>query len=539
MTSIGAYVFAYCEGLTSVSIPGSVTSIEPSAFQFCRSLTNISVDAESTYYASDDGVLFNYDKTTLIVCPEGKSGDYTIPGSVTSVRREAFRFCFSLINISVDAENRYYASDDGVLFNYDKTTLLVWPAGRKGDYIIPGSATGIGAGAFINCRSLTSVSIPGSVTSIGAYAFGYSQGLTSVSISHGVTSIGKYAFAYCESLTSVSIPGSVTSIGADAFWACQGLSSVSISNGVTSIGEGMFSACRSLTSVTIPGSVTSMGAGAFMGCSKLTDATVGWKTPLAVPADIFENTPIASCTLYVPRGTLERYRAAEVWKTFGTIKETAQDVTVEPVAPADAQPGYIILGLEMPADEAFSGTFYVLLPDGLSLDRANTALFEPLASLYELSVTQESAGLWLLRIAPETLRAAGTTYQEVVKIAYAADESTPAGEYDVVIRDLEFLFAGNTAIRQDEITVRITSRKGDGAGVETAGLQQTEVSVSNRILRVTSASAEQIYVYSASGALLYGAGKAPGTVTCNLGRFPQGVLIVRGSSGWTRKVMLR
>ena len=77
--------------------------------------------------------------------------------------------------------------------------------------------TSIGEDAFLNCRSLTSVTIPNSVTSIGKGAFSYCESLTSVTIPNSVTSIGYRAFLDCSSLTSVTIPNSVTSIGSEAF----------------------------------------------------------------------------------------------------------------------------------------------------------------------------------------------------------------------------------------------------------------------------------------------------------------------------------
>ena len=125
------------------------------------------------------------------------------------------------------------------------------------------SVTSIGNGAFLDCISLTSVTIPGSVTSIGDHAFSLCEGLTSVTIPDGVTSIGDYAFWNCSGLTSVTIPGSVTSIGKSAFSECRSLTSVDILDGVTSIGDFAFTACDGLTSVTIPDSVTSIGNYAF------------------------------------------------------------------------------------------------------------------------------------------------------------------------------------------------------------------------------------------------------------------------------------
>jgi TolB-like protein len=130
--------------------------------------------------------------------------------------------------------------------------------------------TSIGNMAFVNCKSLTRVTIGDSVTSIGHMAFDNCESLTRVTIGDSVTTIEFTAFSGCERLTSVTIPDSVTSIGGMAFWNCKSLTSVTIPDSVTSIGKMAFALCRSLTSVTIPDSVTSIGKEAFVYCESLT-----------------------------------------------------------------------------------------------------------------------------------------------------------------------------------------------------------------------------------------------------------------------------
>ena len=134
--------------------------------------------------------------------------------------------------------------------------------------------TSIGKDAFRFCSGLTSITIPDSVTSIGDYAFNGCTGLTSIEVPNSVTTIPAYAFNGCTGLTSITIPDSVTSIGDYAFRFGSGLTSITIPDSVTSIGEGAFLFCTSLMSVTIPDSVTSMGVGAFNGCSGLTSIIV-------------------------------------------------------------------------------------------------------------------------------------------------------------------------------------------------------------------------------------------------------------------------
>ena len=168
VTSIGDFVFSNCKSLTSVAIPDSVTSIGDSAFSYCRSLTSVTIPDSVTSIGGD----------TFRDCTSLTS--VTIPDSVTSIGDGAFASCTSLTGIWVAEGNNDYSSDaSGVLFNKDKITLVQCP-GTFREYTIPDSVTSIGNGAFLGCRSLTSVTIPDSVTSIGESAFYDCSSLTDV-----------------------------------------------------------------------------------------------------------------------------------------------------------------------------------------------------------------------------------------------------------------------------------------------------------------------------------------------------------------------
>ena len=264
VTSIGVSAFYCCKGLTCVTIPDSVTSIGKDAFSGCSSLERITIPFVGTKSGVTSRDTYQYPFGYIFGTSSYDGGVATRQGyygNSTSYTTDATYYIpSSLKSVTVTGGNILY----GAFYNCSGLTSVTIGSG----------VTSIGGFAFYYCTGLSSITIPGSVTSIGNYAF-YCTGLTSVTIPDSVTSIDPYAFAWCNRLTGVTIGNGVTSIDNWAFSLCRSLTSITIPDSVTSIGDYAFNGCTGLTSVTIPDSVTSIGGYVFNGCTRLTSVIIG------------------------------------------------------------------------------------------------------------------------------------------------------------------------------------------------------------------------------------------------------------------------
>lgn len=257
VSRIGNHAFYGCASLLDIHIPYGVLTIEPWAFQDCSSLK----------HANIQGSVLSIGMYAFWNCSSLMS--IYIPGSVNSIGECAFRGCSSLSGITVGELNKDYKSVDGVLFDNACKTLIVCPGGKAGEYSVPDGVALISPYAFYECGSLTGVTVPDGVTSIGENTFEKCSSLTSIILPDSVDSIGQWAFYECSSLTDITVPDGVTSIGARTFYKCSSLADIILPNSVNSIGDEAFSECSSLTSIILPDSANSIGVWAFMNCSKL------------------------------------------------------------------------------------------------------------------------------------------------------------------------------------------------------------------------------------------------------------------------------
>ena len=192
LESIGDYAFGGCTNLTRIDIPSSLESIGEYLFINCLALQSIDVAPGNTAFTSIDGVLLDSAGQALLFYPYGKTASvYYIPDSVTSIDSNAFganliltdisipasvtqigdlalHGCASLENIFVHPDNPAYSDIDGVLYNKDKSILLLYPPGKEKNatYVIPDGVTFFNFYELYSNVQFSTIIIPDSVSNI-------------------------------------------------------------------------------------------------------------------------------------------------------------------------------------------------------------------------------------------------------------------------------------------------------------------------------------------------------------------------------------
>ena len=252
VTSIGENAFGYCTNLADVIISNNVASIGSNAFQYCIGLTSVTIGNGVTSIGEDaflscDRLIEVYNKSSLKIIARDSSFGYV---------------AYSAKNVYTEEGGSKLSKDENgyVIYTDEDEKILVAYLGTETELTLPADITQINQYAFSFYSWVLRITIPNNVTNIGDYAFYECTGLTSVTIGNSVTSIGKQAFARCKGLTSITIPDSVTSIGYSAFYGCAGLTSVTIGNSVTSIGSSAFEGCTGLTNIKFNGTIAQWNA---------------------------------------------------------------------------------------------------------------------------------------------------------------------------------------------------------------------------------------------------------------------------------------
>ena len=200
VTTIGAYAFYGCKGVSSISLPDTVTDICDSAF---RSSGLVSITIPDSVKKISDLAFYQCSLYGI-----------HIPASVETIEGRPFIFCSNLTNIHVDSQNAAYASIDGVLFNKNCTQLIQYPIGnQRTSYIIPDNVTSVLEQAFRQAKNLTEILIPEGIERIEKSAFEDCRKLESVIFPTTLTHLGQSSFFRCDSLTEITFLGAPPKFG--------------------------------------------------------------------------------------------------------------------------------------------------------------------------------------------------------------------------------------------------------------------------------------------------------------------------------------
>ena len=369
LTSIGESAFWNCNGITNLSFSSGIETIGDGAFAYCGGLQEVGFP--STLISIGSGAFRG--------CPIKR---LELPASLTSIGEWAFAelnslsvvisrievpfelsqsvFCSSYNSIWDDAESKYvytYTKSPATLCVPDRTTSAYkaidgWDMFAdivEGEFkettidgLIYSYLEGKGTATVIGRadEELREVNIPGSisvgsanytVTKIGARAF-YDISLQSVNIGEGVETIEKQAFWDSDGINELSLPTTLKTIGDEAFTYAY-INSLILPKGLVSIGSGAFRSCYNIQKVELPSTLTSIGDNAFTGCSSLFSVVSRIQTPFEISPTVFgtegdwneetqkQNWNPCAATLYVPEGTMAKYKAIEGWTMFREIYE--------------------------------------------------------------------------------------------------------------------------------------------------------------------------------------------------------------------------
>ena len=317
---IGAYAFKN-SGIKSASIPASVTSISDGVFVNCSNLETVDVASANTAYSSVDGVVFNKTVTDLIYYPTAKAGEYTVPGTVTTIKQSSGEGTKKLTKITLPPsvktiEESAFESSSLSELAFSGTSgletigkrafiwahlsnvtipasvkLLEWGAfyGQNGNDSFDGQGLKtvtvednsqlkeIGAEAFRGNKKLEKFEFKGTckLEKIRNAAFRDNYSLPSFTFPQTITRIDESAFNGCSSMKSATFkePSSFVFVGSGSFQNC-GLENLKLPESVTTIGQSAFNSCDKLVSIDLPKTTTNVDPRAFQFCTKLTSINV-------------------------------------------------------------------------------------------------------------------------------------------------------------------------------------------------------------------------------------------------------------------------
>ena len=205
----------------------------------------------------------------------------------------------------------------------------------------------------------------------------------------------------------------------------------------------------------------------------------------------------------------------------------------------DSNQGSFDIEVNISADDIKSGLLVVSIPEGFTLDEANTILMQEFVGNFELNITKQAGNSWLLEIKPKSANSAVQNTGEaatLLHIAYKTDEKMKQGDYNVKVSNNQFeTTTDDMPIPTPAITFPVEVIRW-GVSNEQVNTTEPNAYITNSTLYIETAQHEQVSVYNFTGSKFYETSVSEGVTAINAAAFPSGVLIIKGSSGWAKKV---
>jgi hypothetical protein len=204
----------------------------------------------------------------------------------------------------------------------------------------------------------------------------------------------------------------------------------------------------------------------------------------------------------------------------------------------DTNKGGFDVVINIPADSIVGGSFVIKLPEGFTLDKTNTKLTIDFGD-FDLVITPQPDNTWLLELKPKTQRSAlllaGEAGSTLAHIAYTVDGKVKRGTYDISVNSIQFETPGGDIIPESAIAVPVNVNRW-GMGNDVVAATAPTAYAYGGTLYIQSPRAEQVVIYSLTGAKVYEGAVPAGTTTVNAARLPKGVCIVAFGDGTRRKI---